>query len=91
MLAIDDEGYLVDPERWNEDWAGQTAAALSLDLEDDHWFVIRFIRHWYSEHQTAPDARHALRHIEQRFPAAGSQPRPAESASDVAGAGPRLL
>jgi tRNA 2-thiouridine synthesizing protein E len=64
MPAKDDEGYLVDPDAWSEAWAADTARSLGIDLGEDHWAVIRFMRGWYQEHQTAPDARHAMRHLE---------------------------
>ena len=71
MPTHDDEGYLVDPDDWTEDWARRTAATMQLTLDDDHWFVIRFMRQWYREHQVSPDARHAMRHLEQRHPGQG--------------------
>jgi TusE/DsrC/DsvC family sulfur relay protein len=71
MLHTDDEGYLVDPEGWTQAWAEQTASRMSLTLEDDHWLVIRFMRAWYQEHQVAPDARHAMRQLDERHPGQG--------------------
>lgn len=70
-MKTDDEGYLVDPESWTEAFAERTAAAMGLPLSDDHWFVIRFMREAWQERRVAPDARHAMRHLEQRYPAAG--------------------
>ena len=32
MPQTDDEGYLVDPEQWTEDWAVDTACALGLQF-----------------------------------------------------------
>ena len=71
LPARDDEGYLVDPETWDHDVAAALAAQIGVVLEDDHWFVLRFMRDYYQEHQIAPDARHVMRHLEQRHPGAG--------------------
>ena len=71
MLERDDEGYLVDPDQWTEAWASDLARSMNLALSDDHWTVIRFMRDWYQEHQVAADARHAMRHLEQRYPGEG--------------------
>ena len=71
--TVDDEGYLVDPDRWTEPWAEHTAHALGIELQDDHWFVIRFMREQLHEHQVTPDARHVMRHLEQRHPGRGRQ------------------
>lgn len=73
MPTVDEEGYLLDPDLWTEDWAAQQAAALNLSLNEDHWLVIRFMRDWYQEHQVTPDSRHAMRHLESRHPGQGRQ------------------
>jgi TusE/DsrC/DsvC family sulfur relay protein len=71
MTPVDDEGYLLDPDHWSEAWAATKALELDLNLEEDHWLVIRFMRDWYQEHRVAPDARHAMRRLEQRYPGQG--------------------
>jgi tRNA 2-thiouridine synthesizing protein E len=69
--ALDGEGYLVDPDEWDEALAAELAQGLGIELEDDHWFVIRFMREYYIEHRVCADARHAMRHLEQRYPGQG--------------------
>ena len=71
MPIQDEEGYLVDPAEWTEDWDAQAAAALGISLGDDHWFVISFMREQQQEHQVTPDARLAMRQLEQRYPGQG--------------------
>lgn len=73
LPAPDEEGDLVDPPDWNAAWATATAQALGITLEDDHGFVIRFMRAWRDEPQVAPDARHAVRHLGPRQPGRGRQ------------------
>lgn len=71
MPTEDQEGYLVEPESWTEDWAREKARALGVELHDDHWFVIRFVREQQQEHGVTPDARHAMKHLEERYPGQG--------------------
>ncbi len=71
MPVQDEEGYLVDPAEWTEDWAEMVAANQGILLGDDHWFVIRFMREQQQEHQVTPDARLAMRQLEQRHPGQG--------------------
>lgn len=71
MPLLDAEGYLVEPGEWNEGIAGELARRLDIDLGDDHWDVIRFMRGMYEEHQVAPDARHVIKHLEIRYPGEG--------------------
>lgn len=68
---LDDEGYLVDPDDWSEERAAALAHAQGIELQDDHWFVIRFMREHYLEHRVCADARHAMKHLEQRYPGQG--------------------
>ena len=65
--ATDDEGYLIEPQDWNEDIARQFASQESIDLTEDHWDAIRFMREYYAGHQIAPDARHVIKHLAKRL------------------------
>lgn len=62
-LAVDDEGYLIDPAQWNEKVAGALAREERIVLSAEHWAVIRFMREYYERHQIAPDARHVIKHL----------------------------
>jgi len=62
-LAVDDEGYLVDPVNWNEQVAQALARQERIVLSEEHWGVIRFMREYYEQHQIAPDARHVMKHL----------------------------
>ena len=62
-LAVDDEGYLVDPAQWSEQAAAALARQERIVLSEEHWAVIRFMREYYEQHQIAPDARHVMKHL----------------------------
>jgi len=62
-LAVDTEGYLVDPAQWNEQVAEELARQERIVLTGEHWAVIRFMRGYYEQHQIAPDARHVMKHL----------------------------
>ena len=59
----DNEGYIVDPLDWTEDLARQLAAEESLELSDESWLAIRFMRDYWQEHKVAPDVRHVIKHL----------------------------
>ncbi len=67
MPALDAEGYLVDPADWNEDVARELAHVEKIELGEDHWDVIRFMRAYYEEHQVAADARFVVKHLASRI------------------------
>ena len=64
---IDEEGYLVDPATWNEEIAGELANQENIQLTEDHWDAIHFMREYYAEHQIAPDVRHVTKHLAERL------------------------
>ena len=71
MPMLDEEGYLVEPGDWTEGVAEELAHRLGIELGDDHWNVIRFMRGMFEEHQVAPDARHVIKHLDARYPNQG--------------------
>ena len=67
-----DEGYLLDPNDWDEDIAERLAAEEGIELTAEHWRVIRFTRDWYAEHGSAPSphdmAAFEKKHLFELFP-----------------------
>ena len=67
LPAIDAEGYLVEPQDWNEALAEEFARQENIQLTEDHWDAIRFMREFYNEHQVTPDARFVIKHLTKRL------------------------
>ena len=88
-VALNEEGFLVDPTLWNEALAtvlAQAEEGLEV-LTDEHWAVIRFIRSHFEEKQGAPMVRAVckgtglrLQQIYELFPSG-----PAKGACKLAG------
>jgi len=54
----DAEGFLLDPQTWNEQVAVALAQASGVgELTDRHWLVVRFMRETYLRTGTAPSIR----------------------------------
>jgi len=58
VLEIDEDGFIQNPDLWNE----VVAAALGKtegvdDLTEDHWKVVNFLREYYIEFGVAPMIR----------------------------------
>ncbi len=43
-VHVDDEGFLTEYDEWDEDLAKVLATTIGIDLTEDHWKVIRFLR-----------------------------------------------
>jgi TusE/DsrC/DsvC family sulfur relay protein len=57
-VDVDAEGFLTDPQQWNEQIAEAIAAANGLtELTDRHWLVVRFMRERYLQTGNAPSIR----------------------------------
>ena len=63
----DGEGYLIEPNQWNEEIAEEFAKQENIELNNDHWDAINFMREYYAEHQIAPDVRHVMKHLAERL------------------------
>lgn len=62
----DAEGYLTDPADWNDEVAQALALEEDIQLTDEHWDTIRFMREYFDEHQVIPDARFVIKHLAER-------------------------
>ncbi len=67
LPRLDAEGYLVNPADWTEEVAVELARREGIQLGEDHWDVIRFMRRFYEENQVAADARFVIRHLMERL------------------------
>jgi tRNA 2-thiouridine synthesizing protein E len=62
-LSRDAEGYLINPDDWNEEIARQLSVEEGIEINDTFWSVLRFMRQYYNEHSIAPDVRHVIGYL----------------------------
>ncbi len=63
----DEEGYLVNLADWNMDVANFIAQQESLNMTENHWEVVNFLREYYEEYQIAPAVRVLTKAIGKKF------------------------
>jgi dissimilatory sulfite reductase related protein len=57
-VDVDAEGFLTDPQQWNEEIARALAASVGIpELTERHWLVVRFMRDRYLTTGAAPSIR----------------------------------
>ena len=57
-VDVDAEGFLTNPQQWNEHIAEAIAAQNGIpELTDRHWLVVRFMRDRFLQTGTAPSIR----------------------------------
>ena len=66
-FEADEEGYLIDLSEWNKELADLIAKDESIDMTEEHWEVIEFLREYYNEYQIAPAVRVLVKAIKKKF------------------------
>jgi len=66
-ILCDGEGYLLDLEAWSEDYVYASAVREQLELSDEHWQVIYFIRNFYEEHGVQAPVRDMIKHFKKTW------------------------
>lgn len=62
-VLTDSEGYLVDPGDWSEAFVRALAKSDGLDLREEHWEVIRYLREFFENHQRQAAVRDMVKHF----------------------------
>ena len=87
-LEIDEDGFIQEPDKWNEDVAKALAETEGVSaMGDDHWKLVNFLRDYYMQFGVAPMIRKLckgtgfkLNYVYELFPSG-----PAKGACKVAG------
>ena len=87
-VELNEEGFLLDPSKWNEDMAVELAKREGIDpLNDQQWKVVRFMRAEYESKGAGPSVRVlgktsgvTIKELYQLFPKG-----PAKLAAKIAG------
>ena len=57
QIHVDEEGFLTEYDEWDDDLARVLAAQIGLELTDEHWKAIRFLREDYKVRGETPTTR----------------------------------
>ena len=58
LIDFDKDGFMLDPDLWDDQVAAAIAQEEGLDeVGETHWAIIRFIRSYWREHDLAPPVR----------------------------------
>src|SRR5271169_446150 len=59
---VDEDGFLREPELWNEGVAKDFARMQNVkEMTEEHWALVRYIRYYYERYGTAPMVRKLAR------------------------------
>ncbi|CCQ74007.1 TusE/DsrC/DsvC family sulfur relay protein [Magnetospira sp. QH-2] len=66
-IEHDEEGYLTNLAEWSKDVAELIAKDEGVDMGQEHWEVIDFLREYYEEYQIAPAIRVLVKAIGKKL------------------------
>ena len=71
-LAADEQGFLLEAD-FSDEVVKVIAAAEQMELTDDHWKVVAYLRDEYREHGHTPNFRNMLKGLAEVLPGCDSK------------------
>ncbi len=56
-VHVDDEGFMTSYDEWDEEIAKELAKNIGIELTDEHWRVVKFLREDFAETGETPTLR----------------------------------
>lgn len=66
-IETDAEGYLANLDDWSEEVAQHLSQQDQLELTEEHWKILTWIRNYYQENGTAPNLRVMQKLLKEEF------------------------
>lgn len=66
-IDTDNQGYLTCVDDWSEELALIIAAEENVELSDEHWQVVRFVREFYLTYKTSPAIRALTKALKAQY------------------------
>lgn len=64
-ITTDKNGYLTNSQQWNIEIAAIIAELEEIEMTDDHWQVIDYVRKFYDEFNTSPSIRPLIKYLKK--------------------------
>lgn len=67
LVETDPNGYLLRLDDWSADIATAIAESENIQLSEDHWEIVNFLRRYYSEFGIAPNVRTLMKALATKY------------------------
>ncbi|MDU0354990.1 TusE/DsrC/DsvC family sulfur relay protein [Paraglaciecola aquimarina] len=67
QIPVDKAGYLLNTNDWQVEMAAILAAQENIELSDNHWEVVKFVRAFYLQYDTSPAMRALVKAMAKEF------------------------
>ena len=62
-IRLNEHGYLVDRSCWTQEIAVALAKKENIELTEEHWLILNFLRNFYQEHEVIPPLRIFIKNL----------------------------
>lgn len=63
IVLTDSEGYIVNMADWSKDFVIAQAKREGLELTNEHWEVVQFLRDYFEKHGVQCEVRKMVKHF----------------------------
>ena len=67
MPKYDSDGFLINFSEWNINIANEIATEENINMLEQHWMVIEFLREYYKQHKKSPAIRTLVKGLKDRY------------------------
>lgn len=67
LLSADKEGYLSDSSQWSVDVAKAIADIENVEMTEERWQVVNFVRQFYETYDTSPAMRALVKAMKNEY------------------------
>ena len=64
-IEHDEEGYITNLSEWSVELANEIAKTENIEMDDERWEVVNFLRDYYDEYQIAPAVRVLIKAVKK--------------------------
>ncbi len=67
-IQTDKNGYLRDANQWTIEIAEILAKLENIELSEDHWQVVKYVRQFYQDYKKSPSIRPLVKYLKTVLP-----------------------
>jgi TusE/DsrC/DsvC family sulfur relay protein len=56
-VQVNDEGFMTEPDEWSEEIGTDLAKNIGIEMTDDHWAAVKFLRSDFAAQGETPTLR----------------------------------
>ena len=66
-IDVDEEGFLLNTDDWTPEMGMHIAQDIGIDMSQQHWEVVNYIRDQFESNESGPDRRRCLKYLRKQY------------------------